>query len=76
MKQIISSISSFEISKVNTFPDLKSPFRLIFLLILFIAFEAMLFTNPGKLSLVKGIAMFPSTFLPKLPNQEAQGLHD
>ena len=37
---------------------------------LFIAFEAKLFTNPGKLSLAKGRAIFVSAFFPKLPNQE------
>ena len=29
---------------------------------LFIAFEAKLFTNPGKLSIAKGIATFVSAF--------------
>ena len=27
-------------------------------------------TNPGKLSLAKGIALFVNAFYPKLPNQE------
>ena len=36
---------------------------------LFYAFEAKLFTNLGKLSLVKGIARSVSISLPKLPNQ-------
>ena len=66
---IISFISSFEINKVNLFPDLRASFPLIFLSKLFIAFEAKLFNNPGELSLAKGIA-FASAFLPKLANQE------
>ena len=38
-------------SKVNPFPALTSPFPLIFLSNLFIAFEVKLLTYPGKLSL-------------------------
>ena len=53
---IISSISSFKINKVNPFHALTASFPLIFLSNLFIAFEAKLLTNPGKLSLAKGIA--------------------
>ena len=45
-------------NKVNPFPVLTAPFPLIFLSNLFIAFEAKLLTNPGKLSLAKGIARF------------------
>ena len=67
---IISFISLSEINKVNLFPTLTAPFSLIFLSNLFIAFEVKLLTNPGKLSLAKGIAMFASAFFPKLPNQE------
>ena len=59
---IISFISSFEISKVNPFPALTAPFPLIFLSNLFIAFEAKLLTNPGQLSLAKGIARCVITF--------------
>ena len=59
-----------EINKVNPFPALTAPFPLIFLSNLFIAFEIKLLTNPGKLSLAKGIAMFVSAFFPKLPKQE------
>ena len=66
---IMSFISSFEINKVNLFPDLTAPFPLIFLSKLCIAFEDKLLTNPGELSLAKGIA-FASAFLPKLANQE------
>ena len=55
---IISFISSFEVNKVNPFPALTAPFRLIFLSSLFIAFEDKLLTNPGKLSLAKGIVSF------------------
>ena len=67
---IISFISSFEINKVNPFPAPTALFPLIFLSNLFIAFEVKLLTNPGKLSLAKGIAIFVSAFFPKLPNQE------
>ena len=57
---IISFISSFEINKVNPFPALTAPFPLIFLSNLVIALEVKLLTNPGKLSLAKGIAIFVS----------------
>ena len=54
---MISFISSFEISKVNPFPDLKAYFPLILFSNLFIAFEGafenLLLTNPGSLSLAK-----------------------
>ena len=66
---IISFISSFEINKVNPFPVLTAPFPLIFLSSLIIAFEVKLLTNPGKLSLAKGIAMLNGACL---PNQEPQ----
>ena len=58
---IISLISSFEMSKVNPFPALTSPFPLIFLY-LFIAFEVKVLTYPGILSLAKGIAMLVCAF--------------
>ena len=67
---IVSLMSLFEINKVNTFPALTAPFSLIFLLNLFIVFEAKLLTNPGKLSLAKGIAIFVGTLFPILPKQE------
>ena len=67
---IISFTSSFEISKVNAFPAPTVPFPLIFLSNLLIAFEVKWLTNPGKLSLAKGIATFVITFFLKLPNQE------
>ena len=67
---ITSFISSFDINKVNAFPGLTAPFPLIFLSNLFIGREFKLLANPDKLSLVKGIAVFVSAFLPKLPNQE------
>ena len=67
---IIPFISSFEINKVNPFPALKTPFPLIFLSNLFIAFEVKLLTNPGKLSQTKGITIFVSSSFPKLANQE------
>ena len=55
---IISLISSFKINKVNLFPPLTGAFPLIFLSNLFIALEAKLLTNPGKLSLSKEIVSF------------------
>ena len=48
---IILIIYSFEVNKVNLFPALTTPFPLIFLSNLFIAFEVKLLTYPGKLSL-------------------------
>ena len=73
---IISFTSSFEINKVNLFPAFRAPFSLIFLANLFIAFEAKLLTNPGKLSLAKAIATIARAFLLKLPSQEARDLPD
>ena len=73
---IISFISSLEINKVNPFLALTSPFPLIFLSNLFIAFEVKLLTNPQKLSLAKGIAIFFSAFFPKLLDQEPKDLPD
>ena len=67
---IISFISSFEINKANLFPALTVPFPLIFLSNLFIAIEVKLLTNPGKLPLAKGIAIFVSAFFPKLRNEK------
>ena len=57
---IISFTSLFEMNKVNPFPALAALFPLIFLSNLFIAFEFEFLTNPGKLSLAKGIATFVS----------------
>ena len=62
--------------KVNPFPALTAPFQLIFVSNLFIAFEVILLTNPGKLSLAKEIAIFASVFSPKLLNQEPKYLPD
>ena len=61
---------SFEINKSNLFPGLTAPFPRIFIANLFIAFEAKLLTNSGKLSLAQLIATFVSDFLQKLANQE------
>ena len=69
---IISFKTSFEKNKINLFPALTAPFPLIFLLNLFLSFEAKLVTSPGKFSLVKEIATFFSAFLPKLASQEPQ----
>ena len=57
---------------INTLihPALTAPFLLIFILYLFIAFEVILLTNPGKLPLAKEIAIFVSAFFPKLLHQE------
>ena len=57
-------------SKVNPFPAMTSPFPLIFLSNLFIAFEVKLLTCPGKLSLAKGIAMLVCAFFYKFTNHE------
>ena len=59
---MISFISSFEINKVNPFPTLAAPFPLIFLSNLFIALKVKLLTNPGKLSLARGIATLGGAF--------------
>ena len=55
-------LSTFKINKVNPFPALTAPFPTTFLSNLFIAFEATLLTNLGKLSLTKGIARSVITF--------------
>ena len=65
-------ISAFEINKLNPFSALTAPFPLIFLSNLYIAFEVNLLTNPGKLSVAKGIAIFLSAFFAKLTDQEAK----
>ena len=71
MVLIKSFISLFKIHKVNPSPALATPFPLIFLSNLFIAFEAKLFTNPGNLPLAKGISIICYCFFYlKLPNQE------
>ena len=69
---LIPFIFSFKINKVNTFLASTTPF----LSNLFIAFEVRLITNPGKLSLAKGITVFVSAFFPKLPNQVPKDLPD
>ena len=58
--------SSFKINKVNPFPALAATLPLIFLSNFFIAFEAKLLTNPGKLSPSKEIATFVSAFFVKI----------
>ena len=65
---IISFTSSFEKSKLNPFPALTALLPLIFFSNLFIAREVKLLTNPIKLYLAKGIAIFASAFFPKLSN--------
>ena len=59
---LIIFISSFKINKVNPFPALTTPFPIVFLSNLFIAFEVKLLANPGKLSLAKGITIFAGAF--------------
>ena len=62
MTLIKTFISLFEINKVNLFLALAALFPFIFLSNLFIALEVKLLTNPGKLSLAKGIATSVITF--------------
>ena len=50
------------ISFISSFTFTFTPFLLIFLSNLFIAFEVKLLTNPSKLSIAKGIARFVITF--------------
>ena len=69
-------ISSFEINEANPFSTVTAPFRLNFLSNVFITFLVKLITNPGKLSLAKGIAIFVTAFFPKLSNQEPKDLPD
>ena len=59
---IILFISSFKIVEVTPSPGLTAPFPLIFLSNYFVTFEVKLLTNPGKLSLAKGIAIFVRAF--------------
>ena len=63
-------------NKLNLFSALTAPFPLIFLSNLFIELEVKLVTNPAKLSVDKGLAIFFNVFFPKLSNQEPQDTHD
>ena len=63
-------------NKVYPFLALTPPFTVTFISDLLIAFEVNLFTNPGKLSLPKGIAIFAGAFFPKLPDQKPKDGHD
>ena len=47
---------------MDSLPASTAPFTLIFLSDLFTAFEVKLLTNPVKLSLAKGFAIFVSAF--------------
>ena len=69
-------IFSFKINKVNHFPALRAPFRLIFLLKLLIEVEVKLLTNPGKMSLANEIAISVNAFFSKLPNQESKDIRN
>ena len=60
---IISSISSFQLYKVNPFLALTTPFPLIFLSILSNTDEVALIANLGK-----GTTRSNNPFLTKLPN--------
>ena len=62
---IFSSTPSF---KKKTFLLSQLFFHLFFFSNLFIAFQAKLLTNLGKLSQAEGVARSVITFLPKLPN--------
>ena len=73
---IISFKSSFKLNKLNPFHVLTAPFPLIFLSNLFISFEVNLLYKPVELSLAKGIAIFVSAFIPKLPNKEPKDQPD
>ena len=57
---------SFEINEVNLFPVRAASCPLIIIF----SFEVILLTNPGKLSLERGITTFVSIFWSKLSNQE------
>ena len=67
---LISSMSFFELNKINLFPALTAPFPLIFLLNLFIVFEVKLLINAGKFYLAREKSTFVSAFLPELINQK------
>ena len=62
---ILSSISSFEMNKVNLFPTLMDPHPLIFSF-KFITDKVALFANSGKTSSAKGTVRSVNAFLPKL----------
>lgn len=55
---------------------MTAPVLHIFLLNSFFAFEAKLLTNPGNLSLTKGMSRSSSVFFPKLSKQEPKDLPD
>ena len=66
---MISFIFLSNINELNPFSALTASFALTYLSNLFIALKVKLLTNPGKLSLAKGIAIFGSASFPKLPKQ-------
>ena len=65
---ITTSVYSFEMNNVNSFPALRISFPLILfpnlLILLKSAFEAILLTNPGKSLLEKETPRIFITFLP------------
>ena len=73
---IILFICSFDKKYSKFFSSSDSSFSTYFLVKLFIALEVKFLTNPGKLSLAKGIAILFSAFLPKLNNEEPKDLPD
>ena len=66
MTLIISSISSFEINKLNTLPALTKVLPLIFLSNLSIPDEVALVANLGKTSLAKGTTRSNNTFFAEI----------
>ena len=77
---IVCLISSSEMNKANPLPALTSRSPLILLSNLFTAFEAefeaILITNPGNISLEKGMSRSVTTFLLNLFNQEPKNPAD
>ena len=71
---ITTSVYSFEMNNVNSFPAIRISFRLILFPNLLIlhksAFEAILLSNPGKSLLEKETPRIFIAFLPNWPKQE------
>ena len=74
--QIISFISSFQMNKLNLFPVLMAPLRLIFLSNLSNIDEVALVANLGKAPLARRIGRFISASLPNLPITLPRNLSD
>ena len=69
IRLLVCFISCFTVSVTVSINALE-PSNDFMILIFMIAFEIELRTNPGKLCLTKGIAMFAIALFPKLPSQE------